>query len=357
MFSLIPFPKLIKEANKFISKKKKFINYIGDNLFSNSSVRESLQKYKPIKKLKNPNKIISFIGLLSKQNLFEEIFDSTLEEAKAANIIYIQYNSNLKIRRSIIKVSKVKFKKKIKFKNLKKKRNKQQMHFNCQRKVRFNFSINENYLKKASIIFMFNFFNDKSWPATQGKVEVSNFKNNKEIILRNNLNHKLDVTAGVCLNDQVATGMQVQNIICEKTLRLTIISDDSILTVILNDHVQSADRWTNSDYAIQILKIILERVYNLFVLSLLYNTFQVFLDRSQHSLPFEVTPHLAGTCTDYMAQLEHVESPTPMCSTLKSKFRGGRDPAYRQLKPSASEIQHVRPPDLCWKMKATVPCA
>jgi hypothetical protein len=96
LFSLIPNIKLIKEAQKFISKNKKFIKYIGDNLFSNSKVKEALQNYKPDKKLRHRIPFVSFIGLLSEQTLLEYIFINQLEEVKAFKTIYIHYQNNLK---------------------------------------------------------------------------------------------------------------------------------------------------------------------------------------------------------------------------------------------------------------------
>jgi hypothetical protein len=151
--------------------------------------------------------------------------------------------------------------------NLKKKRSKQKMQFNRRRKVRLNFSINENYLKKASIIYMFNFFNDMSWPATQGIVEIIKL-NNIEVKSQNNIQQQFDMAAGVCLNDQVATCVQTDIAIWKETF-IYIILDDSVLTVFLNDQIQSVDRWTNLENAIQILKIIylIFGVYNLYVSS------------------------------------------------------------------------------------------
>jgi hypothetical protein len=95
------------------------------------------------------------------------------------------------------------------------------MHFNRQRKVRLCFSINENYLKKASIIFMFSFFYDMSWPATEGKVEINQFRS-KDNKLQNTSRQQFDMAAGVCLNDQVATGVQIDIHIWKNRLLLSL---------------------------------------------------------------------------------------------------------------------------------------
>jgi hypothetical protein len=109
---LIPNQRLIKESYKFLKKKKKFINYIGNNLFSNSKIKETLQNWQPQKKLRHIIQFTSFIGLLSDQNLLQYIFETSYEEAKISKTVYIHYNKNLKITSTTIENPKVKMKRK-----------------------------------------------------------------------------------------------------------------------------------------------------------------------------------------------------------------------------------------------------
>jgi hypothetical protein len=112
--------------------------------------------------------------------------------------------------------------------------------------------MNQNYVKKASLMFLFSFFNDMSWPATQGNVEVIVFRE-EEIYLQNNSIQQLDMAAIYTLKAEIATGVRsdIQNF---RTLFNHIILDDSKLTVLLNGYLQLYNRWATLQYAIQTLK-------------------------------------------------------------------------------------------------------
>jgi hypothetical protein len=81
------------------------------------------------------------------------------------------FKNNQQVEEVIIVNHFNKKKKKLFPNNLKKKKNKQKLQLFDRRKVGWLFLIFQNFVKKASLIYFFNFFNDMSWPATQGKVK------------------------------------------------------------------------------------------------------------------------------------------------------------------------------------------
>jgi hypothetical protein len=136
---------------------------------------------------------------------------------------------------------------------------------------------------------------------------------------------QIDVAAGVCLNDQVATGARFDNEF-EKAIETIDVVINAELSELFIQHVQSKTGWTNLQYAIQTLQHKCPNICHLISEKSWHGTqcnFVSLFDRSQLSKPLKATSQFAGTCTDCIAQIENVESHTSMCSTSMSKFREG----------------------------------
>jgi hypothetical protein len=137
------------------------------------------------------------------------------------------------------------------------------MHLNIRRKVRLNFSIDLNYIRKTSILFLFSFFSDLSWPATEGKVR-SFQKNDVRNYLQSYSLKRFDMAAVNKLKAQKAIGMQIDIKVIKFKNHITL--DELKLAVMLNGVLQLLHYWANLHYVIQtsILTLIFCRRYNFY---------------------------------------------------------------------------------------------
>jgi hypothetical protein len=153
----------------------------------------------------------------------------------------------------------------------------------------------------TNLFKLFNYLFNMSFPKTQGSSFAILFlillvmlfqRRNYLFIIQQT--KQIDMAAGVCLNDQVATGVQF-DIGFEKAIE----TED----VVFSYHDKS---WHGTQCSLFSLKFLKQNSF--FILS---------------SASF--TSQKLRTCTDCMAWLKHVESHSPMCSTLMSKFQEGSD--------------------------------
>jgi argininosuccinate synthase len=118
--------------------------------------------------------------------------------------------------------------------NLKKKRSKQKLQLYIRKKVGFTSLMYQGFVKKASLIYLFNFFHDMSWPPTQGEVEILLRKGNY-YCLQNHSKQQLFMAAVFKLNAP-ATGVRIDIITFGKQNN-HIILDDLKLAKSLNDYL------------------------------------------------------------------------------------------------------------------------
>jgi hypothetical protein len=276
--------------------------------------------------------IIKLMETLKMQNLIEYIAESSFEEVNVTKPIFICTNKNMFIEEvNLIDVKNQELK--ARKDNLKRKRLKHSLHLINQKKVRLRCSIDGNYLKKVSILYLFNYFDYKSWPATQGRAKILMLKND---VRDYHYLHEYSIERSKCttvgkrtLFSQNVTGMY--NCECDRH----IFMDELKLTVSLNIVLQLLQYWTNLGYSIQtsIRKLIFCRMYNFYFMSwhgtqcdssIFSNLlFPSLFDRSQLSKALKPTSQSAGTCLDIIPGTVVSLSHSSISSTEESKTQRG----------------------------------
>jgi hypothetical protein len=185
-------------------KRRKLIDYIGKNSFLTYQERVAMINWNIQTEDNLQENLKGIVKTLFNYDLLEYVLQSDVNEVLKVKPVYILVNEN-QLREEIV----VKFKKKemLYEVNLKKSRTKHLMHLNGQRKVRSIFSMELNYGRVVSIMFLFSFFNDKSWPATQGRARM--FQNNNRDCFRSDINKWFDMAAVTIHNAEKATGVQI----------------------------------------------------------------------------------------------------------------------------------------------------
>jgi hypothetical protein len=206
--------KFITSNYKILKKKRKVIKYIEEStlLNSESKPKQIMLNWNAQEIRKRMISVLKNIPRTSAcSNLVRYIIESDYEEMVKAETIFATFDSNHNVE-AISEVNQPKKKLELFQENLKKKRAKQKLQLFDRRKVRLTFSAFQSFTKKASLIYFFNFFNDISWPATKGEVEIlfSVSKGNYLIKnLQNNSKQQFDMAAMVALNASKATGVQI----------------------------------------------------------------------------------------------------------------------------------------------------
>jgi hypothetical protein len=312
---------------KFLKKKKNLIRYIGENSFLDYQERVAILNLNI--KMDTANKaqesLRHLIKMLLQFDLLTYVFETESLEILKVKPLYILSDNRL------IEIKEIKFKDKEKrhYWNLKKKKNKHSMQLIRQRKVRSKVKVVVNCRKIVSILFLYTFFKDKSWPATQGRVKT--IQNDVRELIESYLIKWYDMAAVEKLNTSMVTGVQT-NIMKFCFLNQKIACSILKLIVLLHKMLQLLSCGTSMQLFIEALIILFNfcRVYILYVSSwpatqgIFSNSIPIFLSSPIRSRI--ITPQHGGTYPECIPELMDTISHSYKGSTSMIQFREGRDP-------------------------------